>query len=98
MSRPSIPDQLYDRIRSSAGHPAQRLQLPVEHFRSLPLPTLRWGAPAYASFAAPAVRTPGLPLRLGTPDRWWLVDADRVELAAYGLTAATKPIDHYKRS
>jgi hypothetical protein len=61
-------------------------EVPTEHEVSLPLPSLRWGGPAYASFAGPASRTPGAPLRVGTPDRWWATRASDLALLVYALT------------
>ncbi|MGW7356220.1 hypothetical protein ACWGI0_05975 [Streptomyces sp. NPDC054802] len=80
----------YEQARKEfTTHAVTRAEIPVGHFISLPLPTLRWGAAAgYAGFAAPAVRSPGRPLVLGTPDRWWVLAAGQRSLIAYGLTSA----------
>lgn len=66
-----------------------RSEVPVEYEKSLPLPTLRWGMPAYASYASSAARVPGQPLRLGSPNRWWLVDARTGHLLQYALCQVT---------
>jgi hypothetical protein len=63
-------------------------EVPVEHHVSPPLPTLRGGEPAYACFAAPAARAPGAPLRVGSPDRWWVVRATDLRLVTYALVAS----------
>lgn len=79
----------YEQIRKEfAGHPVRQAEVPVEHSVSLPLPTLRWGAPAYAVFAGPARRVPGSPLELSTPDRWWALAAGGHRMLAYGLVSA----------
>ncbi|MFD4722308.1 hypothetical protein ACFWOY_23300 [Streptomyces sp. NPDC058423] len=79
----------YEQARKEfTTHAVAQAEVPVGHFVSLPLPTLRWADPGYAGFAAPAVRTPGQPLVLGTPDRWWALGGRRRALLAYGLTAA----------
>jgi hypothetical protein len=78
----------YDEIQSEiATHPACEAEVPTEFAISLPMPTLRWRVPAYASFAGPAVRIPPEPVRLGTPDRWWALDARQRKLLGYALTA-----------
>jgi hypothetical protein len=71
-----------------AGHPLSVAEIPVGHEISLPVPTLRFGEPGYAWFAAPARRRPGQPLVLGAPDRWWALGAARRGLLAYGRTSA----------
>lgn len=50
-------------------------EIPVEFARSLPLPTMRWGQPAWAFFAAPAVRVPGKPHRQGPPTIYAVIAA-----------------------
>jgi hypothetical protein len=76
--------------RRSARLRLRAEEVPTGHEVSLPLPTLRWGRPGYASYAGPAVRAPGAPLRLGTPDRWWLVRADDLRLVTYSLVTAVE--------
>jgi hypothetical protein len=79
----------YPRVREAFGsHPVRAAEVPVEHAVSLPLPSLRWTVPGFAVFAGPAVRRPGQPPRLGTPDRWWVLDASRAGLVAYNLVTA----------
>jgi hypothetical protein len=60
-------------------------EIPTEHAVSVALPTKRWGDPAYAYFASPALRTPAQPMRQGAPDRWWLIDAHSGRLIIYAL-------------
>jgi hypothetical protein len=80
--------QPYERAaKEFAEHPLLTAEVPVEHFVSQPLPTLRWSRPAYAGFAGPATRTPRQPLELGTPDRWWAIGADHGRLLAYALVS-----------
>jgi hypothetical protein len=69
----------------SLDHPLRLSEIPVEHAISTPLPTLRYGIPAYIQMAAPAVRAPGQPTRQGEPDRWWLFAAQGGRLLAYAL-------------
>lgn len=64
--------------------------VPTEHYKSLPLPTLRWSAAGYASFASPCTRMPGHPLELSAPDRWWVRGAHTRGLVAYNLTVAVQ--------
>jgi hypothetical protein len=79
----------YARARAGfATHSLRTEEIPVEHEISLPVPTLRFGAPGYAWFAGPAGRRPGRPLRLGPPDRWWVLGAARRGLIAYARTTA----------
>ncbi|MFE4695699.1 hypothetical protein ACWCPD_26380 [Streptomyces sp. NPDC001935] len=92
-SRPEqpAPDRStpYDQVRKEfTTHRLIRDEVPVGHFVSLPLPTLRWTRAGYAAFAAPSRREPGRPQVLGAPDRWWVIDADRHTLLAYNLTTA----------
>jgi hypothetical protein len=61
-------------------------EVPTEHAISLPLPTIRWGEPSYAYFAAPALRRPQEPMRQGAPDRWWVLAAHGGRLMVYALT------------
>jgi hypothetical protein len=65
-----------------------RSEVPIEHAVSLPLPTLRWEEPAYAYFAAPALRTPDAPMQQSAPDRWWVLAAHGGRLLIYALAKA----------
>lgn len=86
MSNPATP---YEQVRKEfAEHPLRRTEIPVEHFVSLPLPTLRWGAPGFAVFAAPALRRPRQPMRVDTPDRWWALGGGRARVLGYALCSA----------
>jgi hypothetical protein len=81
--------QPYERAyKKFAVHQIRIAEVPVEHFISQALPTLRWSRPAYAGFAGPAMRIPGQPFKLGTPDRWWAISADHGRLLAYALVSA----------
>jgi len=60
-------------------------EIPTEHATSLPLPTKRWGEPAYAFFASPAARRPGEARTQAGPDRWWVVSASNNKLIMYAL-------------
>jgi len=62
--------------------------VPIEHFKSIPLPTTRWSTPGFVSFAAPCTRRPGQPLQLAPPDRWWVMGARSRSLVAYNLVSA----------
>jgi hypothetical protein len=77
----------YGAIRSAVGaHPVREAEVPTEGDISLPMPTLRWGMPAYAVFAGPATMMPPEPVELGTPDCWWALDARRLRLLAFAQT------------
>lgn len=71
---------LRQRERSLELH---KTEMPIEHDKSLPMPSLRWGLPLYACFASPALLRPGQPKEVGAPDRWWLVDAQHGRLLLY---------------
>jgi hypothetical protein len=78
----------YDQAAKEFGaHLLRTAEVPVEHFVSEPLPTLRWSRPAYAGFAGPAAGIPPQPPKLGTPDRWWAIDAEIGRLLAYALVS-----------
>ncbi len=78
----------YATLRKHQGSSAFRMaEIPIEHSISLGLPTLRWGRPAYAFFAGPALKRPNQPVRQGAPDRWWAVDPRSEHLLAYALVA-----------
>lgn len=77
--------QARERMRT---HPLRLAEVPVEHSVSLPMPTRKWGGPAYAFFAAAAVRRPDRPVEQGVPDRWWVVDALGGRIVVYALTSA----------
>lgn len=80
------PMPSYAEVRRRGTRLTVRIEeVPIGHHVSLPMPTLRWADPAYASFAGPAVRTPGVSPRFGTPDRWWLVRAGDLGLMTYAL-------------
>lgn len=68
-------------------HPIRLTEIPTEHAVSLPMPTLRWGEPAYAFFASPAERRPGQAANQGAPDRWWAFRANGGQLLIYARTA-----------
>ena len=61
-------------------------ELPVPSWISLPLPTRRWGAAGWAWFRAPQAMRPGKG-QVGTPDRWWAMDARNGALLAYAREA-----------
>jgi hypothetical protein len=85
---PMIEKQLmsYSEIRErQKTHMLIRSEVPIEHAISLPLPTMAWGEPAFAYFAAPAVRRPETPMQQGAPDRWWVVAAHGGRLMVYAL-------------
>lgn len=86
---PNAPRQLTlqevrERLKT---HWLRQAEIPVEHVVSLPLPTRRWGRPAYAFFASPAVRLPGQPLEQGAPDRWACLEAQGGQILVYARSA-----------
>jgi hypothetical protein len=68
-------------------HPLRQSEIPIEHAVSLPMPTRRFGSPAYAFFAAPAIRRPGAPTVHGAPDRWWVLSALGAHVEVYAVTS-----------
>jgi hypothetical protein len=78
-------EEMHERMKT---HHAIRSTVPTEHTISFPLPTRRWGEPAYACFACPALRRAGQPLRQGVPDRWWAIHARNGQLVVYALWQA----------
>ena len=88
MTELALPTLSYAELRARMMTlPALVAEVPTEHARSLPLPTLRFGSPAVVAFAAPADRTGG-DLRQAPPDRWWAVDAATGKLLFYALVTA----------
>lgn len=67
-------------------HPLRQTEIPTEHAVSLPMPTRRWGEPAYSFFACPAERRPGQPPRHDAPDRWWVFSAKGGQVLIYTLS------------
>jgi hypothetical protein len=77
----------YSELRElQKSHFLVRSEVPTEHAISLPLPTIRWGEPSYAYFAAAALRRPQEPMRQSAPDRWWVLAAHGGRLMIYALT------------
>lgn len=74
-------------LKQDRINPFYQREVPLESYRSLTLPTRRWGEPAYAAFAAPAVRAPRKPLQVARPDRWWASRAAGGRLLVYARTA-----------
>ncbi len=64
----------------------RRTDIPNGYLLSLPLPTHRYGRPAYAFFASAVSRHPGQPLQQQVPDRWFAIDAITGHLLVYALT------------
>lgn len=89
MISPTVSPQPYSGMRRHLqSHPVLIDEVPIEYSQSLPVPTRRFGGPAFAGFAGPALRRPGAPLRLSTPDRWWVVSATDQTVLLYARTAA----------
>ncbi len=76
--------ELRGRLRT---HPLRLSEVPVEFEVSFPVPTRRFGPPAYAWFAGPCVRRPDGPAEHAPPDRWWAIDAATGRLLVYALAA-----------
>lgn len=72
-----------DVVAGSHKGAIREVEVPIGHSLSLPIPTLKFGIPAYAAFASPAVREPEQPVVQGPPDRWWLMDARNGALALF---------------
>lgn len=58
-------------------------ELPVEAIVSLPLPTLRWNQPLFASFASTISGTTQKALTQSEPSMWWLIDAHEGQLVLF---------------
>lgn len=86
--------QSYTEIIQRQRGQLQHQEVPIGHAVSLPMPTLRWGQPAYASFASPAHRVPGQPISQDVPDRWWIIDAANGHLMLYALTKVQSFSNH----
>lgn len=69
-------------------HWLRRSEIPLGHIVSLPIPTMRLGAPGFAFFAAAPVREPSQAWRLSPPDRHGVVAADGAALLLYARTSA----------
>lgn len=81
------PDWLtYRQVRTNVQR-VRAAEVPVEHYVSLAIPTVRGNIAGFAHFAAPAIRRPEGPVQLGSPDRWWVSDARRGQLMIYALTS-----------
>lgn len=65
-----------------------RSEIPLGHIVSLPLPTMRLGAPGFAFHAVAPVREPSQPWRLSPPDRHGVVAASGAALLLYARTSA----------
>jgi len=74
----------YSDARALSGEGIVRSQVAIGHHVSFPLPTRRFGRPAWAQFSAPSAARPGVST-VGLPDRWWALDAERGSLAAYAF-------------
>lgn len=74
-----------DAVSGSRKGATRQVEIPIGHAVSLPLPTRRFGIPAYAAFASPAIREPEKPLHQAPPDRWWLLDARSGVVALFAM-------------
>lgn len=81
-------------------HSIRQGEVPTEYFVSFPLPTLRFGLPAYACFAAASSRkvppigsTELLEITQQQPDRWWLFSARSEQLLQYAQCQLTNFTD-----
>jgi len=63
-----------------------RYEIPTEYFISLPMPTKRFGAPAYALFASPSSMHPGKPVSVDIPQMWWAMDAQTEKILLFAQT------------
>lgn len=79
-------------VRQELGaHRLRLAEIPIAHSLSLPLPTLRWGSPAYAFFATARLRRPERAQIAIPPDSWGLLDPQNGHLLLYARWA-TLPI------
>jgi len=63
--------------------------LPIESFRSLPVPTLRFGRPALVGVAGPKRKAGDEPVE---PAYWFAVDLEADELLVFARTSMVSPI------
>lgn len=70
-------------------------EIPVGHYISWPMPIIEKNLKGFISFASPALRQPDQPMKIGTPDRWWILNADNGKLIVYALCTAM-PYANYK--
>lgn len=61
-------------------------EIPTGYYVSLPLPTRRFGTPAYVFFASPSSMQPGRPVSVAAPRLWWAIDAQTGQLLLYAQT------------
>ena len=80
-----LPSEALRELRSGGVYTAE---IPVEHAKSILVPTLRLGFPAYAFFSAPSVHLPGEPVSMGAPGLWGALRADHGRLALFAATDA----------
>jgi hypothetical protein len=74
----------YSQVRQRQQRHPLNAEIPTENIVSFPLPTRRWGAPAFAFFASPALTLPN-EVRQGPPSRWFGLDAASGRLLFYAL-------------
>lgn len=86
MSEPVAQGIEYSKLRARLRrHAVLACEVPVGHAYSFPLPTLRCGRAGIAGFASPTDRRGG-GLRQEAPDRWWVMDAESLQLMHYART------------
>lgn len=82
-----------DVVAGSRKVTSRQGEVPIGHAVSLPMPTRRFGFPAYAAFASPAVREPEQAVVQGPPDRWWLLDARTGGVALFALCSVFRFVE-----
>src|SRR5262249_49277433 len=68
-------------------HYLRRSEIPMEHLVSLPMPTLRYGEPAFALHACATVREASGTQSCRPPDRHWAIAAHTKTLLFYARTS-----------
>jgi hypothetical protein len=67
-------------------HFLYQYEIPTEYYVSLPMPTRRFGTPAYVLFSSPSSAHPGQLVSVDVPQMWWTIDAQRAKILLYAQT------------
>lgn len=82
----NITDYLVFR-KKLLSHYINQYEVPVGYFTSIPLPSFRFEKPSYVMFASPSKMSPGKPVQLDVPNRWWAFDAVSCHLLFFAHTS-----------
>lgn len=68
------------------SHFLHQYEIPTNYYISLPMPTRRFGVPAYVFFACPTSIRPGQPVNVDKPEMWGAIDAQKGKILLYAQT------------